>query len=120
MLLKVVATFHFANEAWIFVNSVFTARRPTPTMGLASITSVLTTKTGLDTSQPIPCQMMVLQLTMVLFYFHLFMNRIGTLLFTIPTLIPLISKPTARMRFSMQCNLQFGHIFMVLHTWTPG
>jgi len=30
-LLNVVATVHFANETWIFVNNVFTARRRTPT-----------------------------------------------------------------------------------------
>ena len=46
MLLNVVGTFQFANKGWIFVNSVFTACRRTPTSALISLTSVATTKKG--------------------------------------------------------------------------
>ena len=50
---------------------------------------------------------MVLRSSMIVFYFHSFMNRIMTLFFTLPTMIPAIQKPTARMRVTIQSNLQF-------------
>ena len=68
--------------------------------------------------QPNNCQMMVLQSSITVFYFHSFMNRITTHFFTLPTMIPAIQKRTARMSVLIQSNLQFGHVFVVLHTWT--
>jgi hypothetical protein len=59
-LLNVVATVHFANETWIFVDRVFTAQRHTPTSALESLTSAATTVNGLYRYQPNNCQMMVL------------------------------------------------------------
>jgi len=37
---------------------------------------------------------------------------------TIPTMITAIQKLTARMHVSIQNNLQFGHVLIVLHTCT--
>jgi hypothetical protein len=59
-----------------------------------------------------------LQLSTLVFYFHSFMNHITTCFFTLSTMIPVIHKTIARMRVSIQSNLQFGHVFVVLHTWT--
>ena len=61
---------------------------------------------------------MVLGLSTIVFYFHPFENHIATLFFTLLTMIPEIQKPTTTMHVSTQSNLQFGHVFMVLHTWT--
>jgi hypothetical protein len=118
MLFNVVATVHFDNETRILVNSVFTAPRRTPTSVLTSLTSVATTKKGYYTYQPNNCQMMVLRSSTIVLYFHSFMNLITTLFFPLPTTIPVIQKPTWRIRVLIQSNLQIGHVFVVLHTWT--
>ena len=117
-LLNVVATFHLANETWIVVINVFTARRHSPTSAHTSLILVATTMKRMYMYQPKNCQMMVLWQRTIVFYFSSFMNLIATLSFTLPTMIPVIQKPTGRMRVSIQSNLQFGHVWMELHTWT--
>jgi len=61
--------------------------------------------------------MMILRSSMIVFHFHSFMNRITTLFFTLPTMIPAIQKPTAWRCVSIPSNHRFGHVFVVLHTW---
>jgi len=62
--------------------------------------------------------MMVLQASTIVLNCHAFMNHMATLLFTLPTMIPVIQKPTAIISVLIQRNLQFRHLFMELHTWT--
>jgi len=118
MLLNVVATFHFAYETSILVNSVFTAWWFTPTSVHTSLTSVATTRIGCYMYQPNNCGMMVLGSSTRVFYFLSFMNSIPTLFFNVPTMIPAIQKLTTKTRLSIQSNLQFRLIFIVLHNWT--
>jgi len=118
MRLKVVATVHFANETWIIVISVFTARSTTPTSLLTSLLSIATTNISYYTYQPNICQMMVLRSSTWVFCFHSFMNHITTHFFTLPTIIPAIQKPTATMHILIEINLQFRQVFRVLHTRT--
>lgn len=51
-LRNVVMTCHLANESWIFVNSVFPARRPTPISALTLVITVATAKRGQNNYQP--------------------------------------------------------------------
>jgi len=60
--------------------------------------------------------MMVFNLNTIVFYFHLIINRIATLFFTLLTMIPAIQKPNARMHVLIQHDVQFGHVLMLLHT----
>jgi hypothetical protein len=53
---------------------------------------------------------------MIVFDFNLARNCISTLFFTLPMMIAVILKQTARMRELIQSNIQFGYIFMVLLT----
>ena len=96
---------------------MLTARRPTSISVIISLTSILTMTKGWYMNQPNDCEIMALRYcTMVLK--PSFVNLIATVFFTLPTMIPARQKQIVRMRLSIQSNLQFGHILMVLHTWT--
>jgi len=118
MLCNVVATFHFANKTWIFISSILTARRSIATLALASLTSGVTTKKVWYTYQKSNCDMMYLRSSTKLIRLYWFMNCIGTDFFPLQTIIPAILTPPGRMRLSIWRNLQFRHVFMVLHTST--
>jgi len=117
MILNIVLKFHCGNKTWPFINCVCTAWKRTSALVLTLLTSVTTTKSGFYIYQPNNCQMMVLWLSMIEFYIHLSMNHNAIVLFTLQMMIPVILKETATMRVSSQSILQFGHKFMVLHTW---
>jgi hypothetical protein len=94
------------------------AGRCNSTPGLTSLTFIATTKKGLYRYQPNNCQMMVLQASTIVFYVHLLMNQFAFLFFTLQMMIPAIQKPIGTMCVSIQSNIQFGYVFVVLHTWT--
>jgi len=116
-LLNVVATFHSAKTTWIFTKSVFTTQRRTPAWAVILHTFFATTKKVLYINQRNNPQTAALRLSTIVFYFHLFMNHILILFFTLQTTIPATKKPTPKMCVLIQSNLQFGHESMVLHTW---
>jgi len=117
-VLNIVATSYFGKETWIFVNIVFTSQRYTSTSAHTPLTSVVTTQNELYIDHPNNCRMVVLQSSMIMFYCHSFLNHIATHVFTIPTIIPVIKDSRATLGVLMQSNLQFRHIFVVLHRST--
>jgi len=68
--------------------------------------------------QPNNWKMKVLRSSTIIFSWFSFMYRIATIFCTLPMMIPAILKPTARIWVSIQSNVQFGYVFMVIHTWT--
>jgi hypothetical protein len=102
ILLHIVATFHFASETWMFINSVFSAPRHTLTWVLTSLTFMTTTKTAEYTYLLNNCQIIVLRSNVIALDIHSVMNQIVTRFITLPLLIPVIQQPTGRMGVSIQ------------------
>lgn len=112
MICNVVATPDFANATCILVNNVFTAWRRTPTSVITSLIVVVSPKNQFYTYQLNNCQIIILWSIMIVFYFDLFMNRIGTRLINPLTIHAAIHMLIMKMCWSIQSNLQFQHICM--------
>jgi hypothetical protein len=55
----------------------------------------------------------------MIFYFHLFMNCIETLVFNLAISTHAVQNQTEKMNVSIQTNLHFRHVLMGLRAWTP-